>query len=283
MDVRVTSSREGNSGLSDSRSRGTGDMRLRIMASGIGGALVLLGILVYFTPVFEIREDYVEVTGTESLSRERVLKALRVRNGMKMARLNPAFAVQRLKRDPWIRNARVMWKIPSGLRVEIQERRLWAAWLTNEFVFQVSDDGILLDVGYRANPGTGVTVRDRRRIKYRVPVKIGMEIDDLWGYPLARPLAEMMGLTGTGQVTIDETGKVTARRNGGGVVKFGRASELRATSEVVRRIPKDLWPKLLACRKVEYDWYGYVVVSECNESVAMSEDSDDQRATGADL
>jgi hypothetical protein len=240
-------------------------MGWRVILTGFAGALVLLAVLLYLTPIFELREDQIEITGNPTLNTEEVLKLIRVRNGMKLARVRPESIVERLERHPAIRKATVKIRIPSGLRVEIQERRLWAIWHWRGLALQVSDDGKVLDVGYPKKTGSFVIVRDDRSASREAPVKIGMILDDLWGYPLAPYLARASVLAQVDKIYIDKQGVIVGRRGESAEVKLGKSTDIPGTTRMMERIPQPMWARFHSCRSAEYDIYGYVVVAGCRK------------------
>jgi hypothetical protein len=258
-------------------------MGWRVILTGFAGALVLLGVLLYMTPVFEVREDQLEITGNATLAREEVVRLIRVRNGMKLARVRPQAIEDRVERHPLIRKAQVKMRIPSGLRVEIQERRLWAVWTGDRLTFQVSDDGRVLDIGYRSDMGGVIRVDDRRKLDERVPVRIGMEIDELWGYRLAGPLAHAASLSGVDRVFIDERGGITGKIGESGAVRLGKTRDIVGTVRMMGRIPEEMWTRFHSCRTAEYDSYGFVVVAGCDPATRATEATDDQGQAGTHL
>ncbi|MHA2620721.1 MAG: cell division protein FtsQ/DivIB [bacterium JZ-2024 1] len=258
-------------------------MGWRVILSGFAGAALLLGVILYLTPVFEIQHDQIDITGNITLSREEILELVRVRNGMKLARVRPQLIETRLLRHPLIREASVRFRIPSGLSIHIAERRPWATWLGSKLVFQVSDDGRILDVGYPVRSGKVVTVRDSRPTPYLRPVDIGMDIDHLWGYDLAKPLARITALTGVDRITIEQSGMVIGQGPGEKSVKLGKATEMRETARLMDRIPRDLWARIHTCRNADYDIYGFVVVSGCDQSHTQDASSHAERPTGTDI
>lgn len=258
-------------------------MGWRVILSGLAGASLLLGVILYLTPIFEIQHDQIYITGNTTLSREEILKLMRVRNGMKLARVRPQLIEKRLLRHPLIREASVHFRIPSGLSIHLEERRLWATWLGSKLVFQVSDDGKILDVGYPAHSGKVVTVRDSRLTPYLRPVDIGMDIDRLWGYDLAKPLARITALTGVDRITIEPSGMVIGQGPGEKSVKLGKATEMLETAKLMDRIPRDLWARIHACQNAVYDIYGFVVVSGCDQSHTQDGSSHAETPTGTHI
>jgi len=110
------------------------------LRSRIGAGLrVLLGIAVllggsaafilahdYFTQTGQFKASRIEVTGNQRLSRQQVLEIAAIGEEANILSVNLATTRKRLLAEPWIAEATVSRKIPSGLVLQVREERALA-------------------------------------------------------------------------------------------------------------------------------------------------------------
>jgi len=94
------------------------------------GAAVLLGgsaafILAhdYFTQTGQFKASRIDVTGNQRLSRQQVLEIAGIGEEANILAVNLAATRKRLLAEPWIAEATVSRKIPSGLLLQVREER----------------------------------------------------------------------------------------------------------------------------------------------------------------
>jgi cell division protein FtsQ len=85
----------------------------------VGGRLAARHVMA--SPRFALRE--VEVTPTTRISREEILERAAVGEGDRLLALDTDVIARRVAEHPWIAEARVNRELPSGLRIEVVERK----------------------------------------------------------------------------------------------------------------------------------------------------------------
>jgi cell division protein FtsQ len=115
--------------------KGTGRKRrlafLRRLVIGlyfIAGVAALMATSVLFVFVYDVitQCDYfsakiVKIEGMQRLSRNQIIDAARVRQGMNILDVNLAMVRKRLLAQPWIADAEIRREIPAGLYIKIRE------------------------------------------------------------------------------------------------------------------------------------------------------------------
>lgn len=101
---------------------------------------------------FRVKE--INVKGTHFLLKEDITKALSVKPGMSIFEIDIDRLKERLKKEPWIREARVERRFPNTLNIDIQERVPFAVLLSKER-YLLDDSGFVIkrvDDEKQANP-----------------------------------------------------------------------------------------------------------------------------------
>ena len=94
----------------------------------------------------------VQVEGRQRASREAILTALGVRQGMPILAIDPALAKRRLESLSWVRSASIERRLPDTLYIRIVERQPLALWQRQGKLVLVDRDGVEVPT----EPGTGV-------------------------------------------------------------------------------------------------------------------------------
>lgn len=98
--------------------------RLLILRAGavVAGVLLLWAAWVAFSnsPIFAVQQ--VEVLGNVELSEQSVIDSASIPADARLLRLETDEVEQRLLSNPWIADARVSRRVPSTVRIEVQER-----------------------------------------------------------------------------------------------------------------------------------------------------------------
>jgi cell division protein FtsQ len=94
----------------------------------------------------------VQVEGRQRASREAILTALGVRQGMPILAIDPMLAKRRLESLSWIRSASIERRLPDTLYIRIVERQPLALWQRQGKLVVVDRDGAALPT----EPGSGV-------------------------------------------------------------------------------------------------------------------------------
>ena len=92
---------------------------------------------------FRISE--VALTGTQEMTRERVLGVAGVTGRSSLLFLDPAKTRGRLVANPWIAEATVLKLYPGRLRIELKERKAFALWQMDGNLHLIAQDGTVLD------------------------------------------------------------------------------------------------------------------------------------------
>ncbi|BBO75129.1 hypothetical protein DSCW_25460 [Desulfosarcina widdelii] len=108
----------------------------------------------YFTQADQFTARQIEVTGIRRLSREQVLDIAEIGKDINILAVNLATTRKRLLADPWIAEATVSRKIPSGLELHITEERPLA------FLEMEDGLGFLINAEGRAFKRQGPTSAD---------------------------------------------------------------------------------------------------------------------------
>jgi cell division protein FtsQ len=128
--------------------RAEGRRRLRIF--GVIGGLVLSAVIVLAvlgSPLFSIAQDDVVVTGAVYTDQTRLTTILDEVVGSATLLVNTTSVERRIEEIAWVEMARVRTSFPTGLRVEIRERRPLATYRGADGLFRVIDkEGRVLDV-----------------------------------------------------------------------------------------------------------------------------------------
>ncbi len=140
------------------------------------GVIVVVGIAVGVTwgayrytttsPRFAVKD--VQVNGLVRTSHDTILQMSGVALGDNLFRLNLDHIEARLLKNPWIRDAHVARKLPSTLRVDLEEREATAIAVMAEHLFLVTHLGEAFKEAASDDPSdlpsiTGVTVEDSPR------------------------------------------------------------------------------------------------------------------------
>ncbi|MBS4026711.1 MAG: FtsQ-type POTRA domain-containing protein [Clostridia bacterium] len=115
--------------------------------SKIHSTLIMLLTIssVYFflqSPYFEINKIY--VLGTEKLTISQVLELARIQPGNNILRLNNKVVEKSLATHPWIKDVAVEKKLPSTIKIVIQERQATAIVPGIEGFYIIDDMGVVL-------------------------------------------------------------------------------------------------------------------------------------------
>jgi cell division protein FtsQ len=94
---------------------------------------------------FGFRISEVALTGTQELTRERVLAIAGVTGRSSLLFLDAAKTRERLVSSAWIAEATVLKLYPGRLRIEVKERKPFALWQMNGDIHVVAKDGTVLD------------------------------------------------------------------------------------------------------------------------------------------
>jgi cell division protein FtsQ len=116
------------------------------LASGVVVAIaaalaVAWGVLRYTisTPRFAVNR--VELEGAERLTQAQVTQRMGLELGTNIFKFDPEGAEQKLLADPWIRQVKVTRRLPSTLRVELEERDATAVAAIGEKLYLVTRIG----------------------------------------------------------------------------------------------------------------------------------------------
>lgn len=91
--------------------------------------------------------DKVEVEGRDRQSKESILEALEVRQGMPMLDIDLAAAQARLEALTWVRSAEIERRMPDTLFIKIEERQPLAFWQRNGRLMLIDRDGMVIPAG----------------------------------------------------------------------------------------------------------------------------------------
>ena len=126
------------------RSRIGAGLRIFLGIAAVAGvSAVFILAYDYFTQSGQFRARQIEVTGIQRLSRQQVLDAAGINEGANILAVNLATTRKRLLAQPWIAEATVSRKIPSGLVLRVREERPLAVMAMG------ADGGFLVNVDGR--------------------------------------------------------------------------------------------------------------------------------------
>ncbi|HXP12431.1 MAG TPA: FtsQ-type POTRA domain-containing protein [Stellaceae bacterium] len=91
--------------------------------------------------------DKVEIEGRDRQSKESILAALAVQQGMPVLDIDLAAAQARLEGLPWVRSAEIERRMPDTLHIKIEERRPYAFWQKNGQLMLIDRDGMVIPAG----------------------------------------------------------------------------------------------------------------------------------------
>ena len=92
------------------------------------------------TPRFAVTQ--IEVRGNARLSDERLAKSVGVERGMNVFAIDPAAVERSLLEDPWIREAKVVRKLPGTIELEVAEYQAHALAVIGGELFAVTRSGV---------------------------------------------------------------------------------------------------------------------------------------------
>jgi cell division septal protein FtsQ len=199
---------------------------------------------------------HVKMEGLERLTREEVLRAASIEEGMSIFSLDERDAGVRLRRHPWIREASVRKRMPDSVAIEIVEREfvalLWSGSLyrvdADGTVFEKHPSGAMLDRVIITGIDESLMGGDREILRSELR-KI---IQILGEY-------ERMGLGSQAPV------RSVNREHGGGIVLYigDEAREVRLGAGHTRKKLRRLRAVLREIRRDELDW-DYIMVDSRN-------------------
>lgn len=111
-------------------------------------------MVAYLKDSYFFRVKEVNVKGTHFLLKEDITKTLNVKPGMSIFEIDIDRLKERLKKEPWIREARVERRFPNTLNINIQERVPFAVLLSKDR-YLLDDSGFVIkrvDGEKRVNP-----------------------------------------------------------------------------------------------------------------------------------
>ncbi len=198
----------------------------------------------------------VDVEGLEKLTREEVLQAASIEDGMSIFSLDEQAASRSLGRHPWIREAVVKKRMPGAVTVEIVEREL-VALLWSGALYRVDADGTIFERHPEGAPvdrviitgvGEALLSDDREILK----AELRKIIQILGEY-------ERMGLGAVAPV------RNVHREHGGGIVLYvgDEAREVRLGVGHTRKKLRRLRAVLRELKKDKLDW-DYIMVDSRN-------------------
>ncbi|MGO9785947.1 MAG: cell division protein FtsQ/DivIB [Stellaceae bacterium] len=91
--------------------------------------------------------DKVEIEGRDRQSKESILEALDVRQGMPVLDIDLAAAQARLENLTWVRSAEIERRMPDTLFIKIEERQPFAFWQRNGTLMLIDRDGMVIPAG----------------------------------------------------------------------------------------------------------------------------------------
>ena len=91
-----------------------------MIVGAICGLALIVGLVVWFVPVFSVKDIVVE--GNANASVESVVEASGVQEGENLIRVNPRKAASGVVSIPWVASATVSRDFPSTLTVQVEER-----------------------------------------------------------------------------------------------------------------------------------------------------------------
>lgn len=121
--------------------------RLRIAGwiSAGGITVVATALVVWFSPLFSVRE--VAIDGQGSISQEEIVAAMDVKESTPLLRVDTAAAAQRISRIPRVAQSRVQVDFPSRIRVNIIERTPAVFFDSPQGAHLMDSDGIEFALG----------------------------------------------------------------------------------------------------------------------------------------
>jgi cell division protein FtsQ len=147
-----------------------------VVVLALGGACVLAARIAYARVLssdhFALRR--IEVAGRARIPESKILDAAGIVRGMNVFRLDTHRAEEAIERDPWIRRAKVVRRLPDRVKVEVEER-IPVAILSASHLYLVDERG---DVFKRLAPGDPTdlfTVSGIPRERFRQAKKRAME------------------------------------------------------------------------------------------------------------
>lgn len=207
----------------------TGDLRSipATLLRMLWGVIVVVGIAVGVTwgvyrytttsPRFAVKD--LQVKGLARTSRESILQMSGVTLGDNLFRLNLGHVEACLLKNPWVREAHVTRKLPSTLRVDLEEREAAAIAVMARHLFLVTRVGEAFKEAASDDPSdlpsiTGVTVDDSPRDPGLEKQRLSTALDVLHQYSQVRLSriypAEEVHLTPGGEVVLMVGPKGTA-------------------------------------------------------------------------
>lgn len=231
-----------------------------LLRNRIGGCLrVLAGLLLlsatsaafilahdYFTQADQFTARQIEVTGIQRLSREQVLDIAEIERDTNILAVNLATTRKRLLAEPWIAEATVSRKIPSGLELHITEEQPLA------FLEMEGGQGFLINAEGRAFKRQGPGGADD------LPRVLGLSHADLpvAGQPVTEAFEAVIRLltlaaASDGPLSLPFIRRIQVDREIGVTVAVGEANRTIKLGFGQYRRKCDMLKKLLA--KIEND------------------------------
>jgi len=119
-----------------------GRMLWRLGIVALLASIVLVGWLVYQSPLLQVRE--VSVAGAESLD-PAVVVAVSGLKGQNIIQADTAAAKSRLLALPAVKDVSISRRWPGRMLVRVEERQPWGYWQVKEQPYVIDEEGVVLD------------------------------------------------------------------------------------------------------------------------------------------
>lgn len=216
--------------------------RLRVAAALliVGGGIASV-VWLYRSDVFEIRN--VEVSGARRLSAQQVISLAAVPADATLLRVPTEAIEKRVQSSPWVAGVQVSRDFPHTLKIEVQERRPFAAVEVGRVAYIFDEQGMVL----AAQPTTAtmlplmkeVPLATRPLPSQRLAAR---EVQNALGVLAALPQSLRAQIDIGYAASVDDFRLVT---KGGLEIVFGRAEQLDKKVFVVEKLIRDNPKKII--------------------------------------
>ncbi|MBI2303657.1 MAG: FtsQ-type POTRA domain-containing protein [Chloroflexi bacterium] len=123
----------------------------------VGGSMVALALWINTTPWLRIAE--VKVAGQQKVEGKRVVEAAGIL-GSHVLTVDLDAARRRVEGLPGVKRAAVDRSWPTGVTIQVEERRPWGVWRAGNTNYVVDEEGVVLEVASTPSPGPTIIDKD---------------------------------------------------------------------------------------------------------------------------
>jgi len=192
------------------------------LAAVAGATLAVAAWLLFWSPVLSVRD--VRVTGTETVSEQRVVEAAAVASGTPLARLDVGAVADRVREIGAVADVTVVRAWPNEVHIDVTERTALAVVRTAEGYGLLGDDGTVFRAVPKPSPGLPFLDQTVGDATTDPAAQAALQV------ALALPAVLATKVAG---ISADREDAVVVRMRSGATVEWGTADETPRKAQVL--------------------------------------------------